>query len=70
MEYPGLRTLLVFFCFLVIVILMLTGCSSEYDLCIEREKEEFRQSSPNASYGQLTSKQQQFEMACSSFKSK
>lgn len=54
----------------MIILLALTGCSSEYDLCIERQKEEFRQRNPKASYGQVQAKQQEFEMMCSSFKKK
>jgi hypothetical protein len=49
---------------------LLAGCSSQYDLCIEREKEEYRQRNPKASYGQIMSKQQEFELTCSSFKGK
>ena len=56
---------------LVLLVLMsLAGCSNEYDLCIERQREEYRQRNPKASYGQMQSKQFEFEMMCSSYKKK
>lgn len=56
---------------LVLLVLMsLAGCSNDYDLCIERQKEEYRQRNPKASYGQMQSKQSEFEMLCSSYKKK
>lgn len=56
---------------LVLLVLMsLAGCSNDYDLCIERQKEEYRQRNPKASYGQMQSKQFEFEMMCSSYKKK
>jgi uncharacterized protein YceK len=56
---------------LVLLVLMsLAGCSNEYDLCIERQREEYRQRNPKASYGQMQSKQSEFEMLCSSYKKK
>jgi hypothetical protein len=56
---------------LVLLVLMsLAGCSNDYDLCIERQKEEYRQRNPKASYGQMQSKQFEFEMLCSSYKKK
>jgi hypothetical protein len=54
----------------LLLLFLLTGCSSQYDLCIEREKENYRQRNPKASYGQIMSKQQEFESMCSSFKGK
>jgi hypothetical protein len=46
----------------------IAGCASEYDICMERQKEEYRQRNPKASYGQMQSKQAEFEMMCSSYK--
>ena len=54
----------------LLLFVMLSGCSSEYDLCIEREKEQYRQRNSGASYGQVQSKQAEFEMMCSSYKKK
>ena len=54
----------------LLVLMSLAGCSNEYDLCIERQKEEYRQRNPKASYGQMQSKQFEFEMMCSSYKKK
>lgn len=54
----------------LLVLMSLGGCSNEYDLCIEREKENYRQRNPQASYGQITARQSDFEMMCSRFKSK
>jgi hypothetical protein len=54
----------------LLFIFLLAGCSSQYDLCIEREKEDYRQRNPKASYGQIMSKQREFELTCSSFKGK
>jgi hypothetical protein len=56
---------------LVLLVLMsLAGCSNEYDACIEREKASYRERNPKASYGQMQSKQFEFEMLCSSYKKK
>ena len=55
---------------ILLVLMSLAGCSNEYDVCIERQKEEYRQRNPKASYGQLTAKQAEFEMMCSSYKRK
>jgi hypothetical protein len=54
----------------LLIAMSLAGCSNEYDMCIERQKEEYRQRNPKASYGQTQSKQQEFEMMCSSLKKK
>ena len=54
----------------LLVLMSLAGCSNDYDLCIERQKEEYRQRNPKASYGQMQSKQFEFEMLCSSYKKK
>jgi len=54
----------------LLVLMSLAGCSNEYDVCIERQKEEYRQRNPKASYGQVTAKQAEFEMMCSSYKRK
>lgn len=50
--------------------LILSGCSSKFDACVEKEREEYRQRNPKASYGQITAKQAEFEMLCSSYKNK
>ena len=55
---------------LILVLLLIVGCSSEYDLCVEREKSQYRERNPKASYGQMQSKQFEFEMLCSSYKKK
>ena len=52
----------------LLLLMSLAGCSNEYDVCIERQKEEYRQRNPKASYGQIQSKQFEFEMMCSSYK--
>jgi hypothetical protein len=54
----------------LLVLMSLAGCSSQYDLCIEREKQEYRQRNPGASYGQVQSRQADFEMMCSSLRGK
>jgi hypothetical protein len=54
----------------LLVLMSLAGCSNEYDACIDRQKEEYRQRNPKASYGQIQSKQSEFEMMCSSYKKK
>jgi hypothetical protein len=35
---------------------------------MERQKAEYRERNPKASYGQMQSKQAEFEMMCSSYK--
>jgi hypothetical protein len=54
----------------LLILMSLAGCSDPYNECIEKEKESYRQRNPKASYGQVTAKQQEFEMMCSSFKKK
>lgn len=54
----------------LLVLMSIAGCTNDYDLCIERQKEEYRQRNPNASYGQINAKQAEFEMMCSSYKKK
>ncbi len=54
----------------LLVVMSLAGCNNQYDICIEKQKEEYRQRNPKASYGQVASKQAEFEMMCSSFKQK
>jgi hypothetical protein len=54
----------------LLLLMSLAGCSNEYDVCIERQKAEYRQRNPKASYGQLQSKQFEFEMMCSAYKKK
>lgn len=56
-------------CWIPLVMLM-AGCTSKYDECIEKEKQQYRASNPNASYGQVQSKQADFELMCSKFKNK
>jgi|GEM_PF-4810318 len=46
------------------------ACSNKFDECIEKQKTEYRARTPSASYGQVQSKQAEFEMMCSSLKGK
>ena len=55
---------------IIFLSLFLVGCASEYDLCVERQKEEHRQRNPKATYGQVQSKQFEFELMCSKYKEK
>ena len=64
----GLRTLIVFFCALVIMVLIVSGCANEYDLCLERERAEYRQKNPQASVAQVLSRQRDFEVMCSRYR--
>lgn len=54
----------------VIFLLALAGCNSEYDACLDKEKEAFRTRNPKASHALINSKQAEFEMMCSSYKKK
>ena len=54
----------------LIVFLLVAGCSSKYDECIEREKEDYRQRNSKASYALIQSRQADFEMSCSKYKGK
>nr|NDG07548.1 hypothetical protein [Oxalobacteraceae bacterium] len=55
---------------LIALLALLTGCSNKFDECVEKEKTSYRTRNPGASYGQVQSKQDEFEMLCSSFKGK
>jgi|LauGreDrversion4_2_1035121.scaffolds.fasta_scaffold09246_5 hypothetical protein len=57
-----------FILYLTLIGAILTGCTNQYDACIEKEKAEYRARNPKASYSQITSRQQDFEMMCSRFK--
>lgn len=54
----------------ILMVLLLAGCSSKFDDCVEREKEDYRKSHPNASFGLINSKYKDFELNCSKFKGK
>lgn len=69
-EDTTITTAVIAICVLSVFLLLITGCSNDYDLCIEREKTQYRTRNPQASYGQVQSRQQDFEMMCSSLKSK
>lgn len=55
---------------LIATLVLLTGCSNKFDECVAKEKESYRSRNPGASYGQVQTKQEEFEMLCSSFKGK
>jgi hypothetical protein len=59
-----------FILYLVLMFLILSGCSSKYDECVSKEREAYRQRNPNASHAMMGRKQQEFEMMCSSLKGK
>ena len=59
-----------FIFYLILMFMILTGCTSKYDECLEKERETFRQRNPNASHSLMSRKQQEFEMMCSSLKGK
>ncbi len=54
----------------LMVFLLVAGCSNQYDACIEQQKAEYRERNPKASYGQVQSRQYDFELMCSKFKGK
>lgn len=54
----------------MIVLLLVAGCNSKYDACLEKERAEYRQRNPNASHSVMSRKQAEFEMMCSSLKGK
>lgn len=56
--------------FLFALLPTLTGCTSKFDECVEKQKADYRARTSNASYGQVQSKQAEFEMMCSSLKEK
>lgn len=55
---------------IIVFVLGLVGCFNKYDECIDQQKAEYRQRNPNASYGQVQSRQSDFELMCSKFKTK
>ncbi len=59
-----------FIIYLILLVLILTGCSNQYDACLEKEREEYRQRNPKASHSMMSRKQAEFEMMCSSLKGK
>ncbi len=54
--------------FFLLGLVVLAGCSNKYDECLEQQKAEYREKNPKASYGQLQSRQFDFELMCSKFK--
>lgn len=54
--------------FIIVFILAVAGCTNKYDECIEKQKTEYRERNPKASYGQVQSKQFEFELMCSKYK--
>lgn len=55
---------------LLVLSLFLLGCSNPYEDCIEQQRSEYRLRNPNASYGQITSRQKDYELMCSKFRTK
>ena len=55
---------------LILMLALIAGCSNKFDECVAKEKESYRSRNPGASYGQVQTKQDEFEMLCSSFKGK
>jgi hypothetical protein len=53
-----------------LILLLLAGCSSQYDDCMEKERTEYRQRNPDASHSHMSQKQRDFETICSSVKNK
>ena len=56
--------------FFLLFLFLIVGCSSKYDECLEQQKAEYRERNPKASYGQVQSKQFDFELMCSKYKTK
>ena len=54
----------------VVALFLIAGCSNKFDECIENEKAQYRTANPSASYGQVQSRQADFELMCSKFKGK
>jgi hypothetical protein len=54
----------------IVLLLAVAGCSNQYDACLEKEREEYRQRNPKASHSAMSRKQAEFEMMCSSLKGK
>jgi len=52
----------------ILTLVLITGCSNKFDECVAKEKESYRTRNPSASYSQVQTKQEEFEMLCSSFK--
>jgi hypothetical protein len=67
-ENLSLTTLLVFFCVIAIILLLISGCADPYQDCIDQQKQEYRDRNPQASYGQVQSRQKDFELMCAKFK--
>jgi hypothetical protein len=55
---------------LILTLALIAGCSNKFDECVAKEKESYRLRNPGASYGLVQTKQEEFEMLCSSFKGK
>jgi hypothetical protein len=55
---------------MILMLALMTGCSNKFDECVAKEKESYRSRNPGASSGQVQTKQDEFEMLCSSFKGK
>jgi hypothetical protein len=69
-DKPSYTSLIVFFCLFFFVLILIASCADPYIECIETQKASYREKNPKASYGQLQSKQSEFEMMCSSYKPK
>ena len=54
----------------LIILFLVSGCSSQYDACLEKERREYRERNPKASHSVMSRKQAEFEMMCSSLKGK
>jgi hypothetical protein len=54
----------------IVLLLAAAGCSNQYDACLDKEREQYRQRNPKASHSVMSQKQAEFEMMCSSLKGK
>jgi hypothetical protein len=54
----------------LLVLMSLAGCGSAYDECLAQERKEYRDRNPQASYGQVAARQDDFERSCSNLKGK
>ena len=52
------------------IIILLSACSSQFDACLDQQREAYRAKNPTAKHSQVSAQYQRFEQSCSEFKGK
>jgi len=52
------------------IIILLSACGSQFDACVDQQREAYRAKHPDAKHSELTAQYLRFQQSCSEFKGK